>query len=421
MPLDKDAIFHRIGYQPHPGQAPVHASRALRRVLACGVRFGKTTAAAAEAIAAALEPSKRDKPRRGWIAAPTYDLCDKAFREIVLTMHERLPFLVKVSREHERLLVVQNLGGGFTEIRGKTAENPVSLLGEGLDFLIVDEAARLKPDIWDRYLSARLVDKQGWALLISTPRGKGWYYDAWRRGQNGRDPMWESWNAPTSTNPHVDARQIEAQRTRIPEGVFRQEYLAEFMEGGGQVFRNVRDVAQIAAPEPYDPEETYYAGLDLAKTKDYTVLVILDSKLRLVAWDRFHRINWTQQVARVSVKLKDYGEPLCVVDSTGKGEPVYEALREAGVRCIGYPFTSASKAALVNNLAILMERRSITLPTESAWPEMVDEMEAFQYSVTDAGNVSTGAPSGYHDDCVCALMLAAWEARDGGDYEVYEV
>ena len=72
-------------------------------------------------------------------------------------------------KENERRLVLRNLAGGFSEIRGKSADNPVSLLGEGLDWLIVDEAARLKPAIWEGHLSQRLIDKKGWALLISTP------------------------------------------------------------------------------------------------------------------------------------------------------------------------------------------------------------------------------------------------------------
>jgi hypothetical protein len=41
------------------------------------------------------------------------------------------------------------------------------------------------------------------------------------------------------------------------------------------------------------------------------------------------------------------------------------------------------------------------------WPELVDELEAFEFSVTDQGHVRTNAPSGMHDDCVIALALAA--------------
>ena len=99
------------------------------------------------------------------------------------------------------------------------------------------------------------------------------------------------------------------------------------------------------------------------------------------------------------------------MDSTGVGEPVYESLRAAGCRVRPYPFTARSKADLVNNLALQLEGRKLTLPRYHLWPEGLDELEAFEYSVTDAGNVRTGAPHGVHDDCVVALGLAAWQLK----------
>ena len=81
--LNKAALFRSLGYEPHEGQAKVHASTAPRRVLACGVRWGKTLCAAMEAVAAAMEPGKRSI---GWVVAPTYDLADKVFREIVMVV-----------------------------------------------------------------------------------------------------------------------------------------------------------------------------------------------------------------------------------------------------------------------------------------------------------------------------------------------
>ena len=69
----------------------------------------------------------------------------------------------------------------------------------------------------------RLIDRKGWALLISTPRGKGWFYDLFRRGQ-GSDPQYASWNHPSASNPHLDPKVIESERSRLPERVFRQEF-----------------------------------------------------------------------------------------------------------------------------------------------------------------------------------------------------
>jgi len=85
----------------------------------------------------------------------------------------------------------------------------------------------------------------------------------------------------------------------------------------------------------------------------------------------------------------------------------------AGCNVRGYKFTQTSKAALVDNLAIKLERRELVLPTPELCPELVDELEAFEYSTTDQGNVRAGAPYGYHDDCVIGLALAAWSLERG--------
>jgi hypothetical protein len=420
--LSKKALFAKVGYRPHPGQVLVHRSRAPRRVLCSGVRWGKTKCAAMEALAAAMEPKKASV---GWVVAGTYDLAERVYREIVSCVAEHLPHRIVKLREHDKRLILRNIGGGLSEIRAKSADNPMSLLGEGLDWVVIDEAARLKPSVWEAHLSQRLIDKKGWALLISTPKGKGWLYSMWKRGQGG-DAQYESWSFPSWTNPLLDREAIEAERKRLPQAVFAQEYEAHFMEGSGQVFRNVRDCAVGYFIPPFcapadgvwvsDPGREYFAGLDLAKVEDYTVLVIVDDRGWVVFVDRFHRVDWSIQVQRLKVALESYGNPQVFVDSTGKGEPVYEQLLEAGLWATGYTFTARSKAALIDNLALHIERREVVLPTPELAPVVIDELEAFQYSISDSGNVRTGAPSGTHDDCVIALGLALW-ARSHQAYE----
>jgi len=401
--INKDLFFRDMQYEPHEGQRLVHASRAPRRVLACGSRWGKSRCAAMEALCAAMQPQERSY---GWVCAPNYELADKVYRELGILIGEHLRHRIVLMRESDRRIILRNMAGGMSEIRAKSADNPVSLLGEGLDWLICDEASRLKPAIWEGHLSQRLIDKKGWALLISTPKGKGWFYDAFRRGQ-GNDPQYESWNFPSWTNPHLDMATIEAERERLPERVFRQELGGEFLEGAGQVFRNVRDVATGEWQEPVK-DELYFAGLDLAKVEDFTVLVIMSTDGRVVFADRFHRLDWALQVERIKATIDRFGGNVVVtVDSTGKGEPVFEQLRMADIVCRAYPFTSRSKADLINNLAMLIERKEIVLPKPELWPVGIDELEAFEYSVTDAGTIRTSAPGGSHDDCVIALGLAA--------------
>lgn len=412
--LNREALFKDLGYRPHEGQWSVHRSTASRRIVACGVRWGKSRLAAMEAIAAALEPAERSV---GWTVAPTYDLCDRIFREIQVILLEKLRHRVVSMREHDRKIVLRNLGGGTSEIRGKTADNPVSLLGEGLDWVVVDEASRLRPDVWEAYLTQRLLDKNGWALLISTPKGKGYFHDLYRRGQ-GRDEAYESWNHPSWTSPYLDKTVIDAERARLPERVFQQEYGAQFIEGSGSVFRNVRECAtgKFREREPHRPgvndnELRFLAGLDLAKVEDFTVFTILDHSGNVRFIDRFNRIDWATQIRRIVGTSERFCTPYTACDVTGVGDPIFETLRGNGCNLSPYPFTQKSKNALIDNLAMMLERKELTLPTPQEFPELVDELEAYQYDLGDRGGVKSGAPRGMHDDCVMSLALAAWLGR----------
>jgi len=223
--LSKRNLFDRVGYKPHPGQLVVHRSTASRRVVAAGARFGKSTLGAMELVAALLEPRERSL---GWLLAPNFDVTDRIFRPAAQALDAHFPELVREISPREHKIVVTNLGGGVSEMRAKSADTPASLLGEGLDWLIVDEVARLRPEVWDAYLAQRLIDRRGWALLISTPNGCNWFRTLFKRGLGGRDPAFESWSFPSWANPHVPRELIEAERARLPREVFEQEFGGKF-------------------------------------------------------------------------------------------------------------------------------------------------------------------------------------------------
>jgi hypothetical protein len=184
-----------------------------------------------EAVAAAMEPRERSI---GWIVAPTYDLAARIMERVRITVHQHLKHRLVLDDQREQRIVIRNLAGGLSEIRGKSCDNPVSLLGEGLDWLIVEEAARLKASIWESYLASRLVDRQGWALLISTPAGAdSWFYRMFDRGRERggrkRDPDFESWNAPSWENPMLNRAAIEEERAHMSPEAFGQEFEGKFL------------------------------------------------------------------------------------------------------------------------------------------------------------------------------------------------
>lgn len=225
--LRKADLFEALGYKPHAAQRLVHRSKAKRRVVACGTRFGKSMIGAYEAVAALLEPREHG---RGWLCAPTYDLTSKIFKRVVEIMHTHFPRRIKSFNERTHTITVWNFGGGETELRAKSTDKPVSLLGEALDFVIIDEAARVRDDVWEEHIAPRLLDRNGWALFLSTPDGGGWFHKEFRRAQKKKDPDYAGWQFPTTANPHISAELIEAERGRLGADVFRAQYLAEFVD-----------------------------------------------------------------------------------------------------------------------------------------------------------------------------------------------
>jgi hypothetical protein len=179
-----------------------------------------------EAVTALLEPRDRTV---GWLVAPTYDVCRRIYTGLCGAITQKLGHRVIELSPREQKIVVTNLAGGTSELRCKSADHPVSLLGEALDFVIVDEAAQLRDDVWEEMLAPRLIDRKGWALVISTPAGPGWFYEMYRRGRKNRDSECESWASPSRDNPHVNAALIEAERGRMSQEKFAQQYEAEFL------------------------------------------------------------------------------------------------------------------------------------------------------------------------------------------------
>lgn len=229
--LRKRELFSLLRYAPHAGQLLVHRSKARCRTLACGTRWGKSTCAAMEIVAGLMEPREATL---GWLVAPSYELTRRVMDRVTVALQEHLAHRVQAIVPREQRVRIVNFAGGISELRGKSADQPAGLLGEALDFLVVDEAMQLREEIWTGYLSPRLVDRRGWSLLLGTPAGPGWFHQQFRRGQRNRDPESESWAMPTWSNPHIDRATIEAERERLPERAFRETYAAEFLDVEGE-------------------------------------------------------------------------------------------------------------------------------------------------------------------------------------------
>lgn len=381
---------YEINYKPHETQKLFHNSNARWRILNCGRRWGKTQSAIAEGVKLSFKKAKS----RGWIVAPTFPLVTEDWR--VLFEITPPPLIKSIQKVEKR---VEFING--SEIEFRSADNEGSLRGAGLDFAILDEAGRIKEDSWNA-LRPALSDKQGRGIFISTPKGKNWFYRMFLLGSE-KKPGYDAWQFTSRENPYFPQEEWEEAKDNYPADWFAQEFEASFLDESASVFRHIR--ARIGGEfEPYNPEKIYYAGVDLAKYQDFTVISILDENKHLCAFDRFNQLDWTVQKARI-VELCGQYQAEIWLDSTGVGDPIYEDLSVMYPAVNGYKFTSDSKGNLITALQVSFEKGEISFPEI---PVLTDELEAFEYKLLPSGRFSYNAPQGYHDDCVISLALANW-------------
>ena len=378
----------------HKLQALVFNFACRFKVIAAGRRWGKTRGA----IQWLVQRTLRGPDRLGWWVSPTYRQAKIAYRYFKRMFHKS----GIIVGENKADLTVDLKAGCRLEFR--SAEIPDNLRGEGVDELVVDEAASMAEMVWYEVLRPMLIDSKGEAVFIGTPKGQNWFHVLFHKG-HGQDPDWKSWSFSTYDNPFLDKREIEKAESELPELVAKQEIHAEFIETGGTVFRNV-DACATSKPEEPKSGQNYQLGVDLAKYQDFTAVIGRNGK-RMVYMDRFNKIDWAVQRPRISLAANRYNTATVVMDSTGVGDPIYEALKYERVRVTPYQLTSVSKSELINNLIIKFDNKDIEIFND---PVLISELKAFTYEMTSSGRLKMQAPSGRHDDCVIALALAFWGA-----------
>ncbi len=374
----------------HPRQREIALSDARFRVAACGRRFGKTR------LGAALCMMTAGGGGRAWWVAPTYPVAQVGWR-LIRRLSNQYPGAV--IRQGDRLVELPT--GGAIQVR--SADNPDSLRGDGLDLVVIDECAYVREEAWIEALRPALSDRQGRAFFISTPAGRNWFWRLWQRCMDGHDHEWQGWQLPTSDNPYIAPVEIEAARLSLPERVFRQEYLAEFLDDAGGIFRRVMECATAVALDGPASGRVYVAGVDVADAADFTVISILDAQTREQVYiDRFNRVGYTALEDRIHAAYTRWNVQTMVIEDNSIGQPVIDHLRQRGMSIVPFHTSSVTKQPLIQALQSAFEHGTIKILPD---PVQIGELQAYEGRRMASG-MSYGAPAGMHDDTVMALAFA---------------
>lgn len=301
--------------------------------------------------------------------------------------------------KNESRRIIRYRGG---QIRVKTGRQPDALRGGNVDKLILDECAYLDPDAWNKVGQPMLLAREGVAELYSTPKRRNWFFQLFNKASDPENEHWRAWHFPTTRNPHLSATSLAMLTADMTDEDYKQEILAEFLEGQGAVFRYIDERATLSRVDAYPGDFVF--GVDWAQQRDFTWITVMDRQTRrMVDYDRFNGVNWSLQRGRLKTLYDKWQPSLIIAESNSIGSPNIEALQQEGLPVQAFETTGVSKPPLIESLVLAFDRGEIAVLND---PILKGELMAYERKITATGRSQYSAPEGLHDDGVISLALA---------------
>jgi len=335
--------------------------------------------------------------QKGCWVSPVYNQARKVFQELTNASYEI------ITKSNKAELTVEFVNG--STLIFLSSERPDSIRGFSFNYVILDEASFITEQAVNEAIFPTLSALGKKCLIISTPKSKNWFYNAYLKGlDEGGDYI--SFRGLTTDNPHIDQSFIEEQRKSLPTSIYKQEYEAEFTDSGNDVFTNLENICNINGwTEPRNGEK-YFAGIDLGIQNDFSVLTIMDGFGRVCYVERVNGTSYAEIAKRFITSLKRYRITGGYCEVNGPGQPVFELINKE-VRNVREFYTSnESKSQGIRTLIYDIQEGVLELPHKDFFPHLYNELNAYSYKVNASGTISFNAPSGYFDDTVMSLMLA---------------
>jgi len=379
----------------HKAQKQIKDEAKRFNVLDCGRRFGKDILGHELLVDPAL-----DGLPVAWFA-PTYRMMLDTFSEIALLLR---PIASKVNASEHRIELVTR---GIIDMW--SLDQPDSGRGRKYSRVVVNEASKVK-DLqysWEYVLRSTLADYSGDAFFGGTPKGFNYFSKLCKMHET--EEAWAEFHFTTYDNPFIDRAEIDELKRTLPDRVFRQEIMAEFVEDGSY-FQGISAAAVVASADLPTQHigHTLVMGVDWALSEDFTVLTIACRQCnRVVDWLRFNQIDYRLQRERLIELAHKWKVSVILAESNSIGLPNITELAYAGLPISGFATTAQSKPTLIHDLQLSL-MNGFKIPVDYA-----DEFMAYEVITLRDGKTRFSAPAGLHDDTVISAALVCHALKRG--------
>ena len=286
-----------------------------------------------------------------------------------------------------------------SKIQFLSSEQGDAIRGFHFHIVVRDESAYMPNSYYHEIVAPMLLVKGIKDVSISTPRGRN--SDHFKRYIQAQDnDLYYSYSAPSSSNPFMNKDILKDIKNQTPDHIWRQEYLAEFLDGG-TLFSNINECVKPNAK----PTDRNYGGLDIGRADDYTVLTLMNEDSEVFYCNRWRHDEWRNIINDV-VKVIDHYQAITFVEVNNQGDVFYENMRDIiSDKRLLYQFTTSvkTKPIIIEDLILSFQEKSITIP-DYEWLKMELESYTFNYSKITR-KVTYSAPTGLHDDGVMSLAI----------------
>lgn len=365
----------------HPGQMTVFNNKARFRVVCAGRRWGKTQTARAELLRAASKPKQKV-----WYVAPSYRMAKQIMWNDLMDILP--PEWIKKTNMSELTIRLKN--GSIIALKG--ADNPDSLRGVGLDFIVLDEMQDISEDTWVQVLRPTLATTRGKAIFIGTPKSKNHFYRLWLNGQNDelvQKGRWMSWQFPTIMSPFVPQDEIDQAKADMDERSFKQEFEATFLEVSGRVYHQF-DKETHVGDYPFNPSLPIWVGQDFNVDPMSTVImqpqrngevwvvdeIYMSSSNTVEVCNELERRYW-----RYKHNIIIFPDPAGANRSSGRGESDLDIFRDRGFTRIRYRKKHPPVADRVNSVNKMFRTAEgkVRLKVDKSCNKLIASLEETMY------------------------------------------
>ena len=336
-----------------------------------------------------------------WVS-PVFSQANKVHKELVEAI------------EHSGIILKNNYGDNSlrlrngTEILFRSAERYDNIRGLTCDYGILDEAAFIKDDAWSTAIRPVFAVKGKKILFISTPKGKNFFYDLFQLGKSADHPRYKSYTGSSYDTPYIDKQEIADAQKTLPPNIFKQEYLAQFIDNGGEVFSRV---SQNSLPQWPQPQGKVYCGIDLARADDYTVATFIDQAGNIVDIYRQNQLEWSTMTREIVNRIRKWNAT-AMIEVNSIGDVVYEMIKRDWADTHAFVTSAKSKPEIIEGLILDFSQDTIKIPNESLFPALSHELGIFSYEYNPKSrSIRYGAPAPHHDDCVMSLAIANYNRK----------